>query len=339
MEKLRFGIIGCGGMMTQSHTPSLLKLIEDGKPLTVVATCDVVKSRADNLAVKFGAKAYTNYQDMVDEIDCAFIATNHEYHYEIAHFFITHNKHVLLEKPICNTREECLSLIAAAKEHNVTLQCAYPVPFWEGVQILKEELDSGKYGKINQMSIWTEQYTNPGHFVEAAKLGGGQLFSHGCHYIDILLWFLGDPEKGVHMGTNTCTEWMEMEGNSNVIITFKNGAMGYHYGTWGARGTTHGYTFHVHTEKGMFEYVDGENCYLKFVHNCGPEYDEYREITWKLNSTVGHATWREITHFLDCVIEHKTPLTNPERALRSLDLIWALYDAEEKNTIADLSHI
>lgn len=341
MKTLRFGLIGCGNMMSYSHANSLDKLIRDGHPLTVSAVCDVVQSRADALGLRFGAKIYTDYRDMVDDIDCAFIATNHDVHYEIAHYFAAHKKHVLLEKPICNTRQQCLSLIEESEKQDIIMQCAYPVPYWEGVELLKELLDSGKYGRINQMSIWTEQYTapnGPNDLVRADKLGGGQLFSHGCHYIDLMLDFLGQPLKGVHFGTNTTTPWMEREGNSNVIMTFENGIMGYHYGTWGARGTTHGYTFHVHTDEGLFEYVDQEGT-LRFTSNRHPNPDKHREILWKLNSTAGHATWREILHFLDCIEHHKLPRTNVRRALRSLDVIWKLYEAEEKNEIADLSGI
>ena len=85
-------------------------------------------------------------------------------------------------------------------------------------------------------------------------LGGGQLFSHGCHYIDLMIWMLGKPKSGVHMGTKCCTPWMDREGTSNVCLEFENGALGYHFGTWGARGSSHVYNFQVHTEHGFFEY-------------------------------------------------------------------------------------
>ena len=61
---------------------------------------------------------------------------------------------------------------------------------------LKELVDAQAYGEAFQMSIWTEQLTHwtPPHWgLSAANLGGGQFFSHGCHYVDILLWFMGRP--------------------------------------------------------------------------------------------------------------------------------------------------
>jgi len=88
-------------------------------------------------------------------------------------------------------------------------------------------------------SIWAEQHTQypPDHWaMNAATLGGRRLFGHGCHYVDLLLWFLGCPVRGTHMGTHHGMPWMEREGTSNVVLEFEGGALGYHLGP-GAPGT------------------------------------------------------------------------------------------------------
>ncbi len=347
MDKVRMGIIGCGKMASMAHGPALQKLHDDGAPVEVTAVCDLDIEKANTLGEKFGCKIYTDYKAMVDDVDAVLIVTNHETHYEIAKFFMSHNKQIMLEKPLCNTREEIVDLIEDSEKRDLTFMCAYPVPFWQAVEKLRELLKTGEYGNVIQMSIWTEQYTRPmtkdwkiiPDAIRTKKdLGGGQLFSHGCHYIDIMLEFLGDPEYGVHVGTNTGTPWMEGEGHSNVTIKFKNGTMGYHFGTWGAKGSFHGYTFHVLTDEGMFEYrADDET--LEFSTNRHPEESKRTSKKWFFPITTFHATWREIAHFVECVCEHKEPLTNPRRALRGLDLIWKLYEAEEKGVLADLSDL
>ena len=84
-------------------------------------------------------------------------------------------------------------LIETCKEEGVTLMCAYPVRYWPGVVKLKEMIDSGEFGKVMQMSIWTEQLTkglDETGWGNTARIGGGQFFSHGCHYIDLFLHFL-----------------------------------------------------------------------------------------------------------------------------------------------------
>ena len=97
MEKLRFGLIGCGKIVELGHAPALEKLIQNGENFEFTAACDVRKIQVDKIAARFDVKAYTDYREMLDDVDCVLIATMHDSHYEIAYLFITHGKHVLLE--------------------------------------------------------------------------------------------------------------------------------------------------------------------------------------------------------------------------------------------------
>ncbi len=344
MEKLKLGLVGCGGMM-KSHVQAVTSMDE----VEIVALCDIVRERAENVATLFpGSFVTTDYREMTDKVEAVLIALPHDLHYECGMYFAKKKKHVLMEKPLCNSEEECLSLIETCEREGVTLMCAYPVRFWEGIVKLKAELDSGKYGRIMQMSIWTEQLTGdrwpedetPG-WGATARLGGGQFFSHGCHYVDLLLWFLGNPVKGVHFGTRVGTPWMLREGTSVASIAFENGAIGYHGATWGARGSRLGYDFQVHTEKGMLEYehLAGEvRLYdAKVAHVPGQieRMSDYKVI-WKRDGACTKQTQFEIAHFADCVRHGKVPLTSGRAALQSLRVIWRMYDAERSNTIADL---
>lgn len=334
MNKIRLGIIGCGAMM-QSHAKGL-KYLED--ICEVTAACDIVEERAEMVANATGAKFFTtDYKQITDHVDAVLVVLPHHLHYECGMFFLGQNKHVLMEKPLCNTEEECIALAEEAEKRDLTLMCAYPVRYWKGIRKLKELLDSGEYGEIFQMSVWTEQYTDVKHMPWAAsaeKLGGGQLFSHGCHYIDLLLWFLGNPVSGVHIGSKKGTPWMEMEGHSNVIITFENGAMAYHFGTWGARGSTLGYDFQVHTDKGLFDYQH-YNSRLIYKSDLGPEPSDTQEITWDFKDNTKQTQY-ETRHFLECIRNHAKPLTDARSSIQSLRVIWKLYEAEKHNRIADL---
>ena len=345
MDFLKIGLIGCGKMMG-AH----VRGVQNVDNVEITCVCDIIRENAEKVSAELPnhPKVYTNYKDMVDEVDAVMIALPHDLHYECGMFFALNGKHILMEKPLCNTEEECLSLIETCEARGLTLMCAYPVPFWPGMIKLKELVDSGKYGKIIQMSVWTEQLTicdiNERAWGASARLGGGQLFSHGCHYIDLFLRFLGQPVSGFHMGSNLGTPWMEKEGTSNVVIQFANGAMGYHFGTWGARGSAHGYDIQVFCEHGFFDFRMNEGI-LKFMCNRGPESksgDYPREVVWNFDRNEGGAnkqTYREIDHFTDCVLNDKYPLTDAWSSMESNRLIWKLYEAEAKGVTADLSDI
>ena len=338
MEKIRFGLIGCGGMM-KSHA-SIINLLED--QLEITAVCDILLDRAQEVAaVLKDPYVTTDYTTMLPYVDAVLVVLPHDLHYECGMFFAQHGKHVLMEKPLCNTEEECLSLIETCEENKVVLMCAYPVRYWPGILKLKELVDSGEYGKVIMMSVWTEQLTVAKGWSATARLGGGQFFSHGCHYVDILLWFLGNPVKGTHFGTKNGTPWMMREGTSIASFTFENGALGYHGATWGARGSSLGTTFQIHTEKGMLEYAHKEGevrlYNAKVEHIPGQiEHSSDYKVLWKRDGGRTKQTQFEIAHFAECVRTGKQPLTHGRSALQSLRVIWKMYEAEKNNTIADL---
>ena len=229
---------------------------------------------------------------------------------------------------MANSEAECLDLIATAARVDRNLMIAYCMRFHPVVAAMKDELDKQSFGEVFQVSIWTEQMTRypPGHWGHrAATLGGGQLFSHGCHYIDILLWYLGEPVSG----TNTGTPWMEREGTSNVTMKFAGGRLGYHFGTWGARGTRLRYSIHAHCSEGMIEAdVSGH----RLLAHAGGE----RKLLMESDAGAGKHTENEMAHFIDCIDRGQTPLTDGEASLQSLRVIWKLYEAEERDVVADL---
>lgn len=339
MELIRFGVIGCGGM-AKSHLRGLAELTDK---LVITATCDIIEQRA--LEAKEIVKARfhtTDYREMADYVDAVLISLPHDLHFECGMFFLKKNKHVLMEKPMCNTEEECVRLIETARDHDRVLMTAYPVRYWPVIEKMKEIVDSKKYGDVFQMSIWTEQFTKyeEGHWALSAKrLGGGQFFSHGCHYVDLLLWFLGNPVRGIHLGTNFGTPWMEKEGTSNAVIEFENKVMGYHFGTWGARGTKLGYSIHIHCTEGMLEYNKAEG--KLYLHsNIKEEKANMDTSSHKIvlmeEDDQSKKTQYETLHFIDCITGNKRPMTDGPRSLQGLRVIWKLYEAEENNTIADL---
>lgn len=326
-NKIRLAIIGCGGM-ADSHQKGYEKLKDR---LEVIGTADIVLERAQKMAEALGAnKAVTDYRELLNDSDAVLIVLPHHLHYEVGMECLKAGKHVLMEKPMAMNEKECLKLIDTAKKEDRVLMTAYPMRYHPMVLHVKELLDSKEFGDIFQMSIWTEQNTQypPDHWISSAKtLGGGQLFSHGCHYIDLLLWFLGRPIKGTHIGTNYGTPWMEMEGTSNVSLEFNGGPLGYHFGTWGARGSRLRYSIHAHCTEGMIEAQLTEG--KLYTHSNG-------KIELIKDYANGKYTQNETLHFVDCIQKGIRPLTGGPESVQGLRVIWKLYEAERKNVVADL---
>jgi predicted dehydrogenase len=330
----RLALIGCGGI-SKGHAR---RFNANSDRMKVVVTLDIDEERARTAAEDIGAdKHATDFREILPEVDAVLIALPHHLHHRVGMECLEAGKHVLMEKPLANTEEECLELIETSKKQDRVLMVAYCMRFHPLLVKVKELIDSKAFGDIFHLSVWTEQYTHPqeGSWLRNAKmLGGGQLFSHGCHYIDILLWLMGKPVQGTHVGTNFGTPWMEMEGTSDVSIRFENGAIGYHMGTWGARGTKLRYSLHAHGTKGMLE-LDFSNGQLIAHHGALEEQKGAKEVLMEVE---GHSKNMELemAHFLDCIETGATPITDGPTSLQGLRTIWRLYEAEQKNIVADL---
>ena len=107
MDKVRVGVIGCGGIANKKHMPALKKLPN----VEMVAFCDVVEERAVKAKADFGtpdAKAYTDYKKLLEDktIDVVHVCTPNRSHSFITVDALESGKHVMCEKPMAiNTAE------------------------------------------------------------------------------------------------------------------------------------------------------------------------------------------------------------------------------------------
>jgi predicted dehydrogenase len=126
---------------------------------------------------------------------------------------------------------------------------------------------------------------------------------------------------------------MEKEGTSNVCIEFESGALGYHMGTWGARGTKLRNSMHIHCTEGMLEFTPDSD---QLILHLGAREGQRGRSELLLECESGKPMEGEMDHFLHCIETGETPLTNAEDSLSGLNIIWELYKAEQNNMIADL---
>lgn len=330
MIKHRLAVLGCGGM-EKAHQAVFGDLA--GR-VEVVACVDLIRDRAEAAAAALGAPLVaTDFRQVLDEVDSVLGVLPHHLHHPVGLDCLRAGKHVLMEKPLAITEQQCRELQAEADRQGVTLMTGYPMRFHPLVIRLKELIDERTYGPLFHLSIWTEQYTRyqEGHWgLRTETLGGGQFISHGCHYVDLMLWLCGPPSSGVHVGGHLGTPWMEGEGTSDVIISFANGVQGYHGGTWGAKGSRLKYAIHAQCAEGLVE-LDFRGGELRHLHGTDETVLARHQLT---KNVLG-----ELTEFLDAIDEDRPPATDAEQSIQGLQVIWKLYEAEEAGTIADLTGI
>ena len=331
-------LIGCG-IMARQHVARFESVLDR---VEISAVVDAVPERAKTVSdlLPNHPPVFTDYHEALPLGEAVLQALPHHLHAGCTIDCLNAGLHVLAEKPLANTEAECLAMMDAAKRNNRVLMVAYCMRYHPLVRELHRLIRNEEFGKCFQLSIWTEQLTmlRSEWLARRELVGGGQLFSHGCHYIDLMLWMMGKPVMGTHVGTKLGTPWMDREGTSNVCMQFESGALGYHFGTWGARGTKHRYDFQAFCEQGM---LDLDFYAGKLVLYCqDPEHIPGKSISSKetvlMEAPGAKSTALEMAHFIDCIETGKTPETTPEESLEGLRVIWKLYEAEEQQKIADL---
>jgi len=195
MPALRIGVVGCGAVAAKSHLPAL----RSTEGVEVTALADPQIDRARELALRFGVpKAVADHRELLDDVDALVLALPHHLHASIGTEVLRLGKHVLMEKPLANTLEECDALIRSAAEGESLLAVAQVRRHMLAYRATREWVQSGLIGeplsfRAEEGSIYNWPVASD-FFFRREHSGGGVLMDTGAHVLDALLWWLGDLE-------------------------------------------------------------------------------------------------------------------------------------------------
>lgn len=146
MEKLRIAVIGCGSIAKNRH----LIEYENNSKVEIVAVCDLVEERAQTVAEKYQAKAYTDYEELLvkEKVDAVSVCLPNYLHASVSIAALKAGCHVLCEKPMATSKQKAEDMIKAAKENNKKLMIAHNQRFVNSHQKARKLIASGQVGKI-----------------------------------------------------------------------------------------------------------------------------------------------------------------------------------------------
>lgn len=224
---IKFAIVGCG-RIAQRHAEHISKRGQ------LVAVCDVVEDKAQQLATTYGAKAYTSYADMLahePSIDVIAVCSPNGLHAQHAIDGLKAGFHVLCEKPMGLSVKECGEMMQTAERSNKRLFAIKQNRYNPPVAAVKEIIEDGKLGKVLSVQLSCFWNRNMDYYANSWKgtkdLDGGTLFTQFSHFIDLLYWLIGDvDEVAAYMGNFAHEGMIEFEDTGVVILKFTNGAIG-----------------------------------------------------------------------------------------------------------------
>ena len=227
MTKIKFGIVGCG-RIAQRHAEHIHTRGE------LVAVCDIDQEKADALAKKYNAKAYYSIDDLLageKALDVLSICSPNGLHAEHAIKGLKAGFHVLCEKPMALTAQDCGEMIKAGERTNKRLFAIKQNRFNPPVEAVKRVIDEGRLGKIMSVQLSCFWNRNPDYYHNSWKgtkdLDGGTLFTQFSHFVDLLYWLVGDVRNvQAYIGNFAHKGIIEFEDTGVVILEFTNGAVG-----------------------------------------------------------------------------------------------------------------
>jgi predicted dehydrogenase len=226
MRKIKWGLIGCGDIARKRIAPAL----RDLPSCELVAVSRANFDLAESFAKEFGARRwYKAWQQLLadEDIEAVYIATPVHLHAAQAVAAAEAGKHVLCEKPMAISVEECDRMIAACEDNKVRLGVAYYRHFYPVVSRIREILSAGDVGRpiiaqVNAFERFEPDASHPRRWLlEKGLSGGGPMLDFGCHRIEVLIDLFG-PVKEVRSLVGNVLFDREVEDTASALFQFES---------------------------------------------------------------------------------------------------------------------
>ena len=223
-QVLRLGVLGLG--RAGAHMLAALAVHPD---IQVAAAADLHQVHRDRFAAEFGGPTYADAAHLCanPDIDAIYVATPHEFHAQHVELAAAHGKHVLVEKPMALTLEECDRMIAATERAGVTMIVGPTASFNPGVATMARMIANGDVGPLAMISAtaYTDFLYRPRRPEELnTALGGGIMFNQVPHQVDAARLLAGGMARSVRAATWVLDPQRPTEGCYVAFVDFDSGA-------------------------------------------------------------------------------------------------------------------
>lgn len=224
MRKLKVAIIGTG-IIASSH----LSAIKNTGVCELCAVCDINEEKAKALSEEYQVPYFLDYHEIPGKIDVDAVILNlpHYLHCESSVFFLEHGVHVLVEKPMANSVEECEKMIAAAERNNRKLAVGHVQRYYKANAYVKETIADGRLGKLCMITgVRSINYfldSRPRWFLNKKLSGGGIGMNYGAHALDTLFYITDETEGEITSNYGNLANEHDIEGHVQFMIKLPNG--------------------------------------------------------------------------------------------------------------------
>lgn len=347
---INVAIIGCA-KIAHLHAKAILQIPE----LNFKAVWSRTPESAQKFVDEYGVKAYSSIPEMIksENIQMAVICTAHPYHADPAIQAMEAGAHVLIEKPLASTLQDCDLIIEAACRTGRKTGVISQRRWYPPIQRMKKAIDEGKIGTpalgTIQMLGWRDRsYFESDAWRGSWKMeGGGVLVNQSPHQLDILLWLMGDIDEVFGYWSNINHPYIEVEDTAVAIIRFKNGGLGNILVSNSQKPGIYG-KIHIHGSNGAtvgVHSLKAASCLLQEKQPIAepPKLDlwtipgeEHLIEEWnKTDSGEFHSvdamTWyfkQQLEDFKNAILNDRQPMVTAEEGRKTVELFTAIYRSQ-----------
>lgn len=221
--KLRIGLVGLG-----TGGRSLPQAIAKTSGFAFVAGADLRAEARAQYASEFAIQTCASVEALcaLKELDAVYVATPNPFHTEHAIAALQAGKHVMVEKPMALTLEDCDRMIAAAEQSRVKLMVAHTRSWNAPIRKMREIISSGRLGRVTQVhtirySPWLLRPREPMEI--DTNLGGGVCYRQAPHQVDIARLLGGGLVESVRAHAGRWSAENDTEGNYSALLQFAGG--------------------------------------------------------------------------------------------------------------------
>lgn len=335
MKKVKWGVIGCGGIADRRTIPGMMLAAN----AELVAVMDANLAAAERVKEKYGAAyAFDRYEDLLacKEIDAVYIASPVFAHKEQAYAAANEKKHILLEKPLGVTLEDSLAIIEHCEAQGVKLGAGFMMRFHAYHQAIKKLIAAGKIGEIvsmrAQFSCWYPKMENCWR-QDKALSGGGALMDMGIHCIDLLQYISGLSAVECMGYAHNQIFGYNADDSASVIMKMNNGALAYVDSNFNIPDSAARNPLEFYGTKGSIlalgTLAQEETGTVEILSCDGGDYDAQQNRSLVKSETLtvefGNMYTKEIEAFSDAILQNTEPPVSGRNTLSVQKVIDAVY--------------
>lgn len=325
---LNVGVIGLG--MGKSHAQA----VKETEGACLYSLCETNPTRLAEVSKLLDVNhSYTDYRDMIADpaLDAVIIATPDQEHRKMILDCLDAGKHIMCEKPLALTREDCTAIVEAVKKSDRKFMVGQICRFTPGFRKAKEIIDSGAIGELTFVeSEYAHDYAHiyAGGSWRSDPVRNG-VVGGGCHAVDLLRWIAGDPEEIMAYGTHkTFADVTPYDDTHIAVMKFPNNVIGKVFVSISCK---RDYTMRsvFYGTKGTI-ITDNTNPYLTvFKQEIFPGMDNHTlPITVPVN-LADHNTAGEFKEFYDTIVNDLPVKTSVFEGANTIAACMAIMDSVE----------